>query len=154
MPIDWDGGTGTADGMGAAGAGIGAVVPTMNVDAMKSVEAETGKLIAAAKSGGFRISADGVKPLRTALRNMQDRLDKLSQKTVLALSQSPKLGGHEYGQTVAQHDLKGATGQAGSAVVVLDQLQQVLTDADEALQRAAGIYKESEESAKNSVPGA
>ena len=112
----------------------------LNQEAIAKVGAETQKLVSAAKSGGFKITEKGVEPLRKALADMSEHLDALKAKTV-HLSQAPQLGGHPYGKAVAAHDQKGASQSAGSASVVLDQLAKVVKDADEALARAAGLYK-------------
>jgi hypothetical protein len=114
--------------------------------AVLSVKAETDKLVAAAASGGFKITPEGVKPLTTALLALVDDLDTLSDTTYV-LNQSPQLGNHPYGHTVAAHDQKGAAQAEGSATVVLDQLKQVARQANEALLRAAGLYNESENAA-------
>lgn len=118
----------------------------LNQAAIAQVSAETQKLVAAAKSGGFKITEKGVEPLRKALDEMTDQLERLKDKTVF-LRQAPKLGSHPYGQAVASHDQKGASESAGSAAVVLQQLGQVVKDADEALARAAGLYKGVEDNA-------
>ncbi|TKG73778.1 hypothetical protein FCN18_02585 [Prauserella endophytica] len=101
-------------------------------------------MISAANSGHFRISEGAVTPLRNALVEMQSRLDRLSAETFFWITQAPKLGSHDYGQTVAQHDQKGGGGAAGSAAAVADQLRQVLEDADKALGQAVKNYQENE----------
>jgi len=118
----------------------------LNQAAIASVNAETQKLVAAAKSGGFKISKEGVEPLRKALADMSEELSALKTKTA-RLSEAPQLGDHPYGKTIAAHDQKGAAEATGSASVVLDQFAQVVKDADEALARAAGLYKEVEANA-------
>ncbi|MFG1639177.1 hypothetical protein ACGFMK_02710 [Amycolatopsis sp. NPDC049252] len=115
-------------------------------EAVKGVTAETQKLVDAAKGGGFKITPEGVKPIRDALTELVNDLDALGFQ-VQALDQAPQLGSHPYGQTVASHDQKSATDAEGSARAVLDQLKQVATQADEALARAAGLYKETENQA-------
>ncbi|WP_410658495.1 hypothetical protein [Amycolatopsis sp. lyj-112] len=115
----------------------------LNQAAIAQVSAETQKLVSAAKNGGFKITEKGVEPLRKALADMSEHLDTLKAKTV-HLSQAPQLGGHPYGKAVAAHDQKGASEAAGSASVVLDQFATVVKDADEALARAAGLYKDVE----------
>src|SRR5437868_14888549 len=86
--------------------------------AVKSVTAETQKLVDAAKSGGFKITPEGVKPIQTALAQLIDDLNGLSDTTYI-LNQSPQLGNHPYGHTIAAHDQKGAAQAEGSASVVL-----------------------------------
>ncbi|MCR6486401.1 hypothetical protein M8542_26585 [Amycolatopsis sp. OK19-0408] len=137
----------------ADGGGGGSIANIMNPlssgamgAAVQSVSAETQKLISAAKSGGFKITPEGVKPIRDALTALVTDLDSLGFKTY-ALDQAPQLGSHPYGQTVATHDQKSATEAQGSARAVLNQLKQVAQQADEALARAAGQYKETENQA-------
>jgi hypothetical protein len=114
--------------------------------AVQSVTAETQKLVDAAKGGGFKITPEGVKPLRDALTELVNDLTSLRAETY-ALDQAPQLGSHPYGQTVASHDQKSATEAENSATAVLTQLQQVAKQADEALARAAGLYNETESGA-------
>ncbi|MEV6619509.1 hypothetical protein AB0M83_12895 [Amycolatopsis sp. NPDC051106] len=114
--------------------------------AVKSVTAETQKLVDAAKGGGFKITPEGVKPLRDALTELVNDLANLSFDT-MALDQAPKLGNHPYGHTVASHDQKSASEADGSATQVLAKLRQVAQQADEALARAAGLYKGTENDA-------
>jgi hypothetical protein len=118
--------------------------------AIKSVTAETQKLVDAAKSGGFKITPEGVKPLRDALNDLVTDLRGLDQVTGI-LNQSPQLGNHPYGHTVATHDQKGAAEAEGSAGVALAKLREVARQADEALARAAGQYAETESSALDSL---
>lgn len=118
--------------------------------AVKSVTAETQKLVDAAKSGGFKITPEGVQPLREALTHLVTDLGSLGYDAA-ALDQAPQLGSHPYGATIAKHDQKGATQGTESARHVLDELRKVATQADEALARAAGVYKETEEQAFSTV---
>jgi hypothetical protein len=115
-------------------------------EAIKGVTAETQKLVDAAKSGGFKITPEGVKPIREALKQLITDLGHLKFKTY-ALDQAPQLGDHPYGRTIASHDQKSATEAEGSATVVLMRLQEVAKQADEALKRAAGLYTETEDQA-------
>lgn len=128
-----------------SGGGIGAALGTagLDVQAVKMAGDEAQKLIESAKSGGFKISPEGLAPLKTALTDMSSELDRLMSNTPL-LVQAPKLGDHPYGHTVSAHDQKGASVAAGSAMDVLTKFRQVLADADEALTRAAGLYKGTE----------
>ncbi|MGW5742512.1 hypothetical protein [Amycolatopsis sp. NPDC003861] len=114
--------------------------------AVQSVTAETQKLLDAAKGGGFKITPEGVKPIRDALNDLMNDITALGDATY-TLSQSPQLGNHPYGHTVASHDQKGAAQADNSAGVVLEKLKAVAMQADEALARAAGLYKESESAA-------
>lgn len=141
----------------ADGGGGGSIADIMNPfstgamgAAVQSVTAETQKLVAAAKGGGFKITPEGVKPLRDALNDLVNDLTGLDQANI-ALNQSPRLGNHPYGHTIAAHDQKGAADAEGSAGVVLAQLREVAKQADEALARAAGLYHESEQSALDSM---
>jgi hypothetical protein len=145
-----------ADGGQAApnfsvGAAVGAAAKYvekggLNQAAIAQVSAETQKLVAAAKSGGFKITEEGVKPLREALANMSEELRALTLKTGV-LNDAPQLGGHPYGKAVAAHDHKGAAQATNSAGAVIEQFKQVVKDADEALARAAGLYKDVEDRA-------
>lgn len=119
-------------------------------NAVSGMASETQKLVDAAKSGGFKITPEGVEPLRTALQGMQQDLLTLTQD-VEPLNQAPQLGGHAYGQTVAAHDQKGAAEETSSALHVLRALQQVVRQANEALERAAGLYKEGEQQAIDAI---
>lgn len=118
--------------------------------AVQSVSAETQKLIAAAKSGGFKITPEGVKPIRDALTELVNDLTNLSYNTMM-LDQAPQLGNHPYGHAVAKHDQKSASEAEGSATQVLEKLKVVAQQADEALARAAGLYKETENQAFSSL---
>jgi hypothetical protein len=137
----------------ADGGGGGSIADVMNPlssgamgAAVQSVTAETQKLLDAAKGGGFKITPEGVKPIRDALNDLVNDLLGLGDATY-TLSQAPQLGNHPYGHTVASHDQKGAAQADGSAGAVLEKLRAVATQADEALARAAGLYQESENSA-------
>ncbi|MEV5720251.1 hypothetical protein AB0L41_40750 [Amycolatopsis mediterranei] len=110
--------------------------------AVKSVTAETQKLVDAAKGGGFKITPEGVKPIRDALLELVNGLADV-QATSYLLDQTPQLGDHPYGHAVAKHD----SAAAGKATEVLEQLRRVAQQADEALARAAGLYKETENQA-------
>ncbi|MGC7100325.1 hypothetical protein ACPZ19_37060 [Amycolatopsis lurida] len=123
---------------------------SMNADAIASTKAETQKLVDAAKSGGFKIEEGAVHGMIDSITKMRDRL-KAQMVFNTTLSQVPQLGSHDYGLTVAAHDQKGADNEAGSANVVLQQFDQVLVQATEALQRAAGIYDETEATAQSDV---
>jgi hypothetical protein len=118
--------------------------------AVQSVTAETQKLLDAAKGGGFKITPEGVKPIRDALNDLINDLNS-NGESIYTLNQAPQLGNHPYGHTVASHDQKGAAQAEGSAGVVLEQLKQVAQQADEALARAAGLYHESENAALASL---
>jgi hypothetical protein len=110
--------------------------------AVQAVTAETQKLVDAAKGGGFKITPEGVKPIRDALLDLVNGLADV-QATSYLLDQNPQLGDHPYGHTVAKHDSTAA----GKATEVLEQLRRVAQQADEALARAAGLYKETENQA-------
>ncbi|WP_249026673.1 hypothetical protein [Amycolatopsis pretoriensis] len=110
--------------------------------AVQAVTAETQKLVDAAKGGGFKITPEGVKPLRDALTDLVNDLADV-QATSYLLDQNPKLGNHPYGHAVAKHDASAA----GKATQILEQLRQAARQADEALARASGLYKETENQA-------
>ncbi|EOD67152.1 hypothetical protein [Amycolatopsis vancoresmycina] len=135
---------------GGGGGSISDIVNPLSSGAMgaavQAAKEQTDRLVAAAASGGFRITAEGVKPLRDALTALVKDLDGLGHK-VYALDQAPQLGSHPYGQTVASHDQKSATEASGSARAVLNQLREVATQADQALARAAGLYTGTEDDA-------
>ncbi|SDZ40709.1 hypothetical protein SAMN05421504_11568 [Amycolatopsis xylanica] len=122
----------------------------VSAKAVEQAKAEAAKLVDAAKSGGFKISEEGVKPLREAIAQMQMDLLQLSQGTTF-LKQAPRLGSHPYGHTVAQHDQKGAADDVNSAGAVLDQFKTVLELATEALDRASGKYKANEHAVADSI---
>lgn len=130
----------------ADGGGGGSFADIMNLGAIQGVTAETQKLVDAAKGGGFKITPEGVKPIRDALTELVNDLANLSFDT-MALDQAPKLGNHPYGHTIASHDQKSASQAEGSATEVLAKLRQVAQQADEALARAAGLYKGTENDA-------
>jgi|SRR6266498_3441464 len=131
---------------GGGGASVSALGSALNVGAIMGMSAEAGKLLAAAKSGGFKITPEGVKPLRDALDGMQMDLMTLNQD-ITPLTQAPQLGSHAYAHTIAAHDQKGASSEADSAIAVIDSLKQVIQQATEALDRAAGLYNEAEHQA-------
>ncbi|MDT7725045.1 MAG: hypothetical protein QOI21_1621 [Actinomycetota bacterium] len=114
--------------------------------------AATKQLLDAAKSGGFKITEAGVKPMRDALTEVRTKLESLTDVSFV-LAQAPQLGDHPYGHTVAAHDQKGASQDANSAGQVLEQLRQMVIEADEALARAAGVYKENESQAAEAMKG-
>lgn len=147
MAFEADGGQAAPDfSIGAAmGAAAGYVAKGgLNQEAIAKVSAETQKLVSAAKSGGFKISAEGVKPLLQAVRDMAKELNSLESKTV-HLSQAPQLGDHPYGRAVAAHDHKGAAQSANSASAVIGQFRKVVLDTEKALLHASGQYDKTEQ---------
>jgi hypothetical protein len=145
-----DPGQAAGKSMGSIGSGMLAT-GGISADAVAATKAETQKLVSAAKSGGFRISEQGVQPLLDSIKHMKEGLSSLRYASGLELSQAPKLGSHDYGHAVAVHDQKGAAEESGSALVVLDQFDTVLDQAAEALERAAGIYQENEDEVESST---
>jgi hypothetical protein len=141
----------------ADGGGGGSIADVMNPlssgamgAAVQSFTAETQKLLDAAKGGGFKITPEGVKPIRDALNDLVNDLNDKGE-SIYTLNQAPQLGNHPYGHTVASHDQKGAAQAENSAGAVLEQLKNVAQQADEALARAAGLYSESENAALDSL---
>lgn len=98
-------------------------VSALNADAVEKTKVETQKLVDSAKSGGFRISPEGVEPLKQALVRMQGRLDELALRAGPVLNQTPKLGSHDYGKAVANHNHKGQAGDSNSADRTISQLR-------------------------------
>ncbi|MEU6646245.1 hypothetical protein ABZ863_27380 [Saccharomonospora sp. NPDC046836] len=119
---------------------------TINAASVAKAKAESDKLLSAAKNGGFRLSEEGARPLIDALMSFRAKLDDL-QFVSGALALDPQLGSSEYARTVASHDRQGADGPQG-ILTVIDQLRVVLEQSVEALQRAAGLYRENEENAQ------
>jgi hypothetical protein len=124
----------------------------LSAGAIADTQAATQQLVDAAKSGGFKISAEGVKPMRDALLDVRNKLDSL-HTVQMNLALVPKLGDHAYGHTVAAHDQKGASVDADSAAHALEQLKQTIKLADEALARAAGVYNENEAQTADTLKG-
>ncbi|UOX86995.1 hypothetical protein MUY14_35470 [Amycolatopsis sp. FBCC-B4732] len=119
--------------------------------AVQAVTAETQKLVDAANSGGFRITSEGVEPIKKALTDLINDLSGLDEATYV-LNQSPQLGSHPYGHTIAAHDKKGASqAEEGSAGYVLSQLRQLADQANKALTRASSLYSESENTALDAM---
>lgn len=112
----------------------------MSADAMAGVASSAKGLVSAAKSGGFKLTEAGVKPMRDAIVDMLGKLDDRIEKSRL-LVQEPKMGSAPYARQVAQQDVKGGV----SAQRSLELFKLVLIDCDEALARAAGVYRENEE---------
>lgn len=147
MAFEADGGQAAPDfsigsAMGAAANYV--AMGGLNQAAIAQVSAETQKLVSAAKSGGFKITEEGVKPLLQAVRDMGTELTRLERQTI-RLSEEPQLGDHPYGRAVAAHDHKGAAQSANSASAVLGKFKQVVQDTEEALLRASGQYKKKEQ---------
>ncbi|MFK0246739.1 hypothetical protein ACIQUM_18730 [Amycolatopsis azurea] len=146
MAFEADGGQAAPDfsigsAMGAAADYVAA--GGLNKAAIAKVSAETQKLVSAAKSGGFKISKEGVEPLLKAVRDMGTELTRLERQTI-RLSEAPQLGDHPYGRAVAAHDHKGAAQSANSASAVLGDFKRVVMDTEEALLRASGQYEKNE----------
>lgn len=155
MPITWDD---SGSGQGAVGAGVGVgaaagAVSALDAKAIAKTSAATRQLLDAANSGGFRISPEGVQPLRDALAEMQADLMRIDVGSVQLLSQKPRLGSHDYGETVASHDQKSAAQEAGSVATVLEEFARVLRDADNALKVAVRNYREAEDNASGAFNG-
>lgn len=117
----------------------------MSADTMASVASSAKGLVSAAKSGGFKISEDGVKPMRNAIADMMERL-RIRIRESHKLAMDPKIGSGPYQQRVAPHYASGGE----TAQQALLNLRDVLRDCDEALARAAGVYKETDDAGKDS----
>ncbi len=102
-------------------------------------------MIESAKSGGFRSSPEGVKPLIDACSRMIDRIERLYENFNL-LAQDPKLGSSPYAREVAKHDRQSADGPQGVVPQIL-ALRETLVALIEALYRASSQYAEAEEAA-------
>jgi hypothetical protein len=124
----------------------------LSASVIADTQVATQKLLDAAKSGGFKITEAGVKPMRDALLDVRNKIEKLSTARE-TLAQAPMLGNHTYGHTVAAHDQKGASQDPESAGRILDELKQMIIQADEALARAAGVYKENENQTQDVLKG-
>lgn len=103
-------------------------------------------MLDSAKGGGFRISEEGADQILRGIRQAYDKVEGLMRKSRV-LSQDPQLGGHEYGKTLAAHDRQSADGERG-VVPMLEALRDTLTMVEEAVQRAAGQYREAEDNAQ------
>ncbi|QKV76901.1 hypothetical protein [Amycolatopsis sp. Hca4] len=114
--------------------------------AVKAATAETQKLLAAANGGGFRVSPEGVAPIKKALTDLINDLNGKSESIYL-LNQSPQLGNHPYGHTVAAHDHKGAAEAEGSASTAIEELKKLAEQAGQALDIAVAKYNESDSAA-------
>jgi hypothetical protein len=124
----------------------------LSASVIADTQVATQKLLDAAKSGGFKITEAGVKPMRDALLDVRNKIEKLSTARE-TLAMAPMLGNHAYGHTVAAHDQKGASQDPESAGRILDELKQMIIQADEALARAAGVYKENENQTQDVLKG-
>ncbi|MEV4051385.1 hypothetical protein AB0J55_09360 [Amycolatopsis sp. NPDC049688] len=135
---------------GGGGGSISDIVNPFSSGAMnaavKAATAETQKLLAAANGGGFRISPEGVAPIKKALADLINDLN-LRGDSIYTLNQSPQLGNHPYGHTVAAHDHKGAAQVEGSASMALEELKNLAEQAGKALDIAVAKYNESDNAA-------
>ncbi|NIJ14586.1 hypothetical protein FHU38_004987 [Saccharomonospora amisosensis] len=154
MPITWDD---AGAGQGAVGAPVGAAagaVSALDAKAMDKMAAETREMVSSARQGHFRVSEDAAEPIRKTLAEMQTRVQELRADFSYKFTQEPQLGSHAYGQAVAKHQVKTAVEAPGSAFDVLGKLEQVLSDADKALELAMRKYRDNEDSASSTFqPG-
>ncbi len=118
---------------------FGAATNMANMAAAKSAASN---LVDSAKNGGFTVTKESADELINTLSKFVDEIDAMDF-TLAAFDQRPQLGGHEYGQLVAQHMHESANGP-NSARMVVRQLKEVLRLSIEALQRASGQYEETE----------
>lgn len=121
----------------------------MSTESMGKMASEVQAMVAWARSGGFMVSEDAGRPIRDTLAEMQTRVEEVLRDFSRMAALQPPLGAHDYGRMVAAHQQEVAVGERGSALSVLKQLSQVLSDADKALEIAMEKYKESETSASD-----
>ncbi|TLW93511.1 hypothetical protein FFT09_08965 [Saccharomonospora piscinae] len=151
MPI-WDEGqtsTGARAKEVATGGAVGAALANMDGASMNKMASEAKEMLKSARSGGFRVSEESAKPIREALLEVQRDIDRIVVDLNRLGRQEPSLGGHPYGQRVAEHQRYGTVEAPGSPAMVLDELRKVIADADKALEVAIMKYKETEESASD-----
>lgn len=127
---------------GALGAGVGKMFG--EIDKAKE---QSGALLDAAKGNGFRVSENAAKPLREALARAQSKFLVL-QGDANNLSQLPLLGTGPYAQQVAHHVQRSNDGPQG-VLTMLQELQAVLQQSDEALGRAMENYQRAEADQKS-----
>ncbi|WP_232286291.1 hypothetical protein [Saccharomonospora azurea] len=132
--------------MNAAAAVFGAATNAAN---MASARTAAGNLVDSAKNGGFTVSKDSANELIDTMSKFVDEIDAMDFQ-LAAFDQRPSLGGHQYGQLVAQH-MHDAANDPNSARMVVKQLKEVLKLSIEALQRASGQYEETEANVVDAV---
>lgn len=111
---------------------------------VSNTQSETKKMLESAENGGFRISPEGIKPLKEALIRMQERLDSLGDVDFRKVTQKVQLGSHPYGQEVSNHVMKSVDREELSARKVISQLRKLIEDADASLDKALENYREHE----------
>ena len=141
---------------GAAPGGVmsklmSAMDKSMGTEAMAKVTRSADQMAASAKSGGFTVTKEAADPTIKVLEDFIDRIETM-KIGLDAFDQAPQLGGHDYGQLVAQR-MHEAANDEQSGRAALSSLQVVLEKSREALLRASNQYQEQEESARDSFRG-
>jgi hypothetical protein len=143
------------DDNGAAGAQawgpVGSLL-ALSSGGVASAQTQADSLLASAKSGGFKITEQGVQPLLKAIDDMRNQMPTM-QTQARIVAGTPMLGSHRYGGTVAAHVQKAGAGVPGSVTEVLTQFDRTLDTLAEALERASGLYKEADAGAQAAFRG-
>ena len=147
---------GARDGAGAAqGGGLWeAITPlgfTMNSQTMDEVTRSADRMISSAKSGGFTVTKEAADPIIKVLEDFIEQIRGMKDE-LNVFDQAPPLGGHDYGQLVAQR-MHEVANDEHSGRAAIDSLEIVLEKSREALIRASGQYQENEESTKDVLKG-
>ncbi|WP_026453496.1 hypothetical protein [Saccharomonospora iraqiensis] len=125
----------------------------MNSDAMDSMASEAKKMVESAKSGGFRVSENAAQPIRDALLELRNDVEKLVADINLLSRREPSLGEHDYGRAMARFQQQALVASDGSPFNMLKRLSEAIGDADKALEIAINNYREVDESTKDSLRG-
>lgn len=120
---------------------------SLSADSLKTIKADSGKLLALAKDGGFAVDPEGAKKIAQAFRNMLDRIPQL-HRTVRVASQAPKLGTGPYAKQIADFTKLTGSGDDQSFEAALEALEIICENAAEAYETAAKNYDEMDEAAK------
>ncbi|KMS78111.1 hypothetical protein [Prauserella rugosa] len=134
----------------AIGAGIGAAGSAM-AKQVGDAKAQSSALLESAKGGGFRVSENAAQPIRDALIEANDDLNRILGEAN-TLTAAPKLGTGPYAQQVAEHVQQSGDGPQG-VLPMLRQLRTVIRQSEEALKIAMDNYRESEDQQKQTFNG-
>jgi hypothetical protein len=107
-----------------------------------NIKASMDQFAQSAASGGFTVNETGGQALIAAIDKLLDWIDG-SGAHLYTLRQNPKLGGSSGGQTVSPFAQKVATDHQGF-LTVLQQLQESLTTAKQAIKTAMKNYQETD----------